>query len=249
MKRLLLTALLAVLTLSGNLAAKTHVNDIEKKQATNAKGYTRYFDVKDFSSINAGSIFNIQFLQGDTYKVEISSNKDILDKLLVRKDNETLILGIYGDLKEKNLSINVKITAPSLKGINLSGAGKFSSNSLCIGNTLDLDISGAAKATLFNTDCSRLKLNCSGAGKLEGEFKVEKDAVLILSGAGKADLKVQAENLTINSSGAGRTIAEIECEVVNVNASGAGSVTLSGKAKVTNFKKSGASSINIKALH
>lgn len=209
--------------------------------------FTQTYDIRDFTGIEAGGIFHIIYTQDNTYSVKISSNYDVLKKIKVFKKDDELKLDIEkGRLSNQdthNLFINVYISAPTLKKLDLSGVSAFHCGSLRTNDKLEIETSGASKLVVGTVNCRSLEMEVSGAIKATGNFAVEQDVEWECSGASKVDVEVSARKIFISNSGACKMKAKVSCQELVAHNSGASKLTLSGTADKTDFHNSGVSHI------
>ena len=181
------------------------------------------FDSRDFSRVTVGSAFQIELTQGDSYKVTISADDNIMTYVQVTKTGDTLKIGLQSGRSYNNTTLKAKVTLPTLEG---------------------LELSGAAKGTLSGFKSNKaLSVELSGAGQLSGEIQ-SGNANFELSGASKATLKGSAQDAKANVSGA--SVLDLEnyaLQNLDVNASGASNVTANIKGKL-DVELSGASNLS-----
>ncbi len=212
--------LMSLLILSNLLTACNMINGVKgngdvKKEERKHTG---------FNAIDIGGMANIYITQADEYKVVIEADENLLPIIKSKMKGSTL--HIYND---KNISkvteLNIYISMPEIKRIELSGAVELHTT-----NTLSGD---------------RLELDCSGASDLELSLKY--DVVkLDFSGACDADLEGYARELSMDISGAAEVDAyELESEDVEVDASGAASIKVFASSELR-ADVSGASSVRYK---
>lgn len=198
------------------------------------------FAIEDFDSIEASGAFQVEVSRGDGYEVVVTTNDNVVDFLDVRKEGNTLVLGLR-DASYTNATFRARVSLPDLRGLRLSGASNATINGFDSDNDLALDLSGASRAT--------------------GEIRAG-GADFALSGASSVELRGGAETLDLNGSGASESnLADFPVSAANVelnggsratvnvagrldgNLSGGATLTYTGNPEIGNFATSGGASL------
>ena len=181
-------------------------------------------DVSGFSAIEVGSVFQVEATAGKDFGVEVEAD----DNLLPLIKTEVSDGGVLRLETEKGIStgnpILVRITAPHIENLEVSGASKVFLDNISNEN-LQIDASGAAKVAVAGKTAN-LTVDVSGASKIDAE-------------------NLQSENASVDASGAS-SIKVFAAEQLKAAASGASSVVYSGSPRNLTKKTSGASSIKEK---
>jgi|GEM_PF-101889 hypothetical protein len=183
--------------------------------------------VSAFKQVEANGDIKLFVSQGELKPVKIEGDENILRYIEVTQEGDRIIIQTkHGITIHPSGNLNVYVTSPSFKSIEVSGAS---------------DIIGQNKVT--STD--ELSLQASGAG----DIKMEVDAPKInagISGSGSVNLKGQAKDLDIDLTGAGHAYCyDLLAENTKVEISGAGSADVYASVKL-NASVSGAGNINYK---
>jgi hypothetical protein len=175
----------------------------------------------DFTSVEAGSAFDVEITQSDTFNVTIRVDDNILDLLDVSKAGDTLRIRLKGGTSVTNVTLEATITMPVLDGLNLSGASKANVSGFRSQNQLDIELSGASTLD----------------GDLEaGNVDIE------ASGASRVTLEGSATELTIVGSGASNLdLADFVVDIADVSLSGASEATVHAQERIDPVDVSGAS--------
>lgn len=179
---------------SFNGVATTHTEKGDEKVVT-----VERTDLAPFTEIEAGGIFNIIISQGETYKVIIEADENLLDKITTTVINNRLL--IESSAIEKVTRLMITVVSPQYTAIIGSGASNFETNGIINSTNIYLDFSGASEANL-NINSNKLTTNISGACdiKLAGNAG---DFTATLSGASNLDAeKFLATKTTVDASGA-----------------------------------------------
>ena len=104
------------------------------------KYVTKDYDLKGFTGIAAGGIFDVKLEKSNTWKVNVSVPEALEDYLEVKVNNGKLVLSLRSvplrvSKNYKNWTITANVAMPVLKSLSVSGAAKFETNdSFDLGN-------------------------------------------------------------------------------------------------------------------
>jgi hypothetical protein len=196
-----------------------------------------------FIGIDVSNAFNVILIKGDTQKVEVETDGNILENIKTEVEDGILEVKVKGLISHLSV-LNVRITSPTLQSIDLSGACVLRSSDRWENHDLEIELSGASELTMF-IRAQRLDVDLSGASSiiLEGSAsKMEMD----LSGAST----FEAPHLEVNQ-------AEVECsgassakvfvtEKLQGKNTGASHITYIGNPTQVNIESSGAASVDRK---
>lgn len=187
-----------------------------------------------FSGIESELSANIDFVQGNDYKVELTAQQNILNVLETPVVNNKLIVRFKNNVRVRSHEqITIKVTAPSISSLGLSGSGNVNVLSALSANEISLRVSGSGNVTVPLVDCSQLEANISGTGNISIANGTAASEKLKISGSGHIDVKsVSAKSVTTTTSGSG-SMKVNAAETLNVTISGSGSVYYWGTPAVT----------------
>ncbi len=197
-------------------------------------------EVNEFSSIDAGSIFKIEYTQQDNYSLEIITEQDFLEKIQTKVSGGILEIDMKGSAK--NTEVKVKITSPTLTGIDLRGASSFQSIGSVTADEFNIDLSGATNASL-SIETGNLSSEISGASNLQITGKAT-EHTSELSGAGQlraADLETQTTRISTSGAAYARVWA---ADNLVADASGTSKVSFDNQPANQSFNASGMGNIN-----
>ncbi len=191
--------------------------------AGSGKPVTKSMDLTGFSAVDASSAFQVQITQGESFSVSVTADDNLWDRVDVRKDGDTLILGLKQPGSYRNIHLSAKVTMPSLSKLTLSGASNGT-------------VSGFKSS-------SGLTVGVSGASKLSGDVQAG-NASFTASGASTVDLSGSADSLTIDGSGASTAnLPNFAVNKANVTLSGASKASINVKSNL-DYDLSGASRLS-----
>ncbi|HEX8286424.1 MAG TPA: head GIN domain-containing protein [Pyrinomonadaceae bacterium] len=180
-------------------------------------------EITDFQAINVGGVFQVEVTAQKDFSVEIEADDNLLPLIKTKVSGGVLELSTEKRISAKN-PIIVRISAPSIENLEVSGASKVSLADLNNEN-LQIEANGASKVTAQGKTAN-LILDVSGASKIEAENLLSENASVDASGASTAKVYTTNE--------------------LKTDACGASSIIYSGSPKNITKKTSGASSVKEK---
>lgn len=190
-----MTALTSVLFLLFSLLTSGCGNTV--KGSGVSKTETR--EVGSFESVRAGGVTRLEVTFGEKIKVEVESDDNILAHLHTAVENNMLV--ITSDNIFPKVGPTVRVTLPTLTGVELSGASSAVVPEFK-GESLSVNVSGASRMKVDGA-VERLEVKASGSAEIDGgTFKVEA-ADVEASGAGQVDLG-EVKELSSAASGSAR---------------------------------------------
>lgn len=200
---------------------------------------TRVYDITDFEGVMTDHAFNIAITQGETYAVSVTVDENVIDRLTVEKDGDTLVIGFTRGLITVH-TLQAEITMPRLSGVNASGASTVALVGFSGGMAFNGVVSGASRIT-GDMSAARTVLELSGASNVT--LRGESDSLdATASGASKLNLgELAVRSATVNLSGASSALVNVS-EALDATASGASTVAYLGNPQVR-ADTSGASTV------
>jgi len=230
--------------------------------AKNGPITTQSYNYAGFTRISIGNTFQLDVKPADTYSINITAGKNVLDHIRVTMDGSILKI----DVESWNLKswwrtgTKVSVTMPVLKDLDLSGDSKGSAAGFKSGNPLNLKVSGASEMELDMTT-GYFTADLSGASSITGRLTAT-GSDMKLSGASKINLTGAGGDIKLHGSGASQAFftyypvnnADIELSgasdanmdisgTLNADLSGASTLGYSGNPTLGNIKTTGASDL------
>jgi hypothetical protein len=197
----------------------------------NGKGdlRTETRNIGNFSGIDSRLSGNVSYAQGNEYKIELTAQQNVLDVIETPVIDNKVVIRFKNDVRVRSHEpITVKVTAPSISSIGLSGSGNVTALSPITGNALYFKLSGSGNLSLPSVTTTMLEATISGSGNIyigSGNTITES---LWISGSGNIDAQnVAAKSAITNTSGSG-TIKLNASDTLKATISGSGSVFYSG---------------------
>jgi hypothetical protein len=175
----------------------------------------------DFDKVDTSHGFKVDVSQGDSFRVIIRADDNVMEHVDVSKKGDTLKIGLKGNrgYQLKNTTLEAEVIMPTLLGLKMSAGSHatitgFKSTEdfdadLSAGSQLrgdieagngNFDLSGGSHVTLSGS-AQDLKLDASAGGQIDlGDFSVV-DADVNMSGGGRAKVNVSGRLDAKASSG------------------------------------------------
>jgi len=178
-----------------------------------------------FSGIESEISGNVIYVQGNEYKVELTAQQNILNVMETPVLSHQLVVRFKNNVRVKSHEqITIKVTAPTITGIGLSGSGNVSVLSPLTGGDFSFRLSGSGDMSLPTITCNNLETNISGSGSITIAGGTATTENFKISGSGDIDARnVLAKNVSTTTSGSG-TLRVTASEKLDVKISGSGSV-------------------------
>ncbi|MCH4886464.1 hypothetical protein EZV73_02740 [Acidaminobacter sp. JC074] len=219
MKKIIIMMIVTALTLVGCVTKE------DKRPGQNKDGSytgvesieTRAYDLKDFKHFNISNDFDTTIEKGDAFKVEVTTNKDVFDKLDISSSSNTLTAKNIKDVWFRETQISLTITCPEVVNFNLDNdakvmlIGAFSTNEdVSISSQSDTSLTGelsSANLSVRSTSDSRITLSgttneiivtAESDSKINLKDLIGTNASVTLSSDAKCDINVSGE-ITLNS--------------------------------------------------
>lgn len=169
------------------------------------------YKISGFNAINVKGDFELEIIQSESFKVTVSTDDNLVNRIQITLDHRTLKFNIEAPATFFPTRLKAHIEMPSIIGMNLSEGAKaamggFKSDNefslfLSQGSTLTgnieatiahLNLSGGSQTSLKGTALS-LDLDCKDASKLDLEGFAVTSADVNMNGASEAVLNVSGK--------------------------------------------------------
>jgi len=206
------------------------------------------FEGQPITGIDASGAWQIEFVQGNATKAELTFPKRLEKQLEFTLHEGQLRLGFYGNVRAKSDDKFVaRVICSSLTEVELSGACSLKGIGKFTGDKVEFDLTGAAKVEFTGelTVSREVKIDNSGATKLSAVINTP-DLDIELSGASVITLSGESGSGKVDISGAAKAnLEDMNIRTLTLDASGAAKLNLNVSELVTG-EASGAVKVNIK---
>lgn len=239
-----LVRIFCLVTVAAAAAGCTTIPSFEGIRAT-GRTQTTDFDLAGFTRLEVSSAFTVDVTQSEAYRVEITIDDSLINRLDVRVSGDTLHIGLRsGTSILGSATMKAVVTMPELAGLELSGATRGAISGFSSDRGLSVTVSGASRLS-GDIDCGDARFDVSGASRLE-LTGAAKDLRVDASGASTVALDdFEAVEAIVDASGASRATVNVS-DRLNATASGASTVLYTGDPISVRENTSGASSVRSK---
>lgn len=230
---------------------------------------TREYKVDHFDKIDCSTVAHIYFTQGNETRVVAKLRQGDLNFLEVSTHNGCLKLrttwgkypkGQYsvgpknrvyiGELDGSHSAqqeVDLYITAPSLRKLDLSGVCSFTAEHLNVPK-LEVESKGVCQIKLPDLKCNETQLDISGVCTIDATIAGEELEVQN-SGSGTTNLDFKGTKASFDNSGVGKFTAQVDCKILEASNTGVATMKLKGTADQTEIKNGGMGKISTKGLN
>jgi hypothetical protein len=190
--------------------------------------------VDEFKNLNVSGNFTIYFTQDAVQSVRLEADNNIIEHLVIKTEDETLIIKSNSVVKSNNL--DVYISSPSLKNITLTGGSNFKTQAKVVmdeikitanggvdlyiqGNfsILDLFLNAGSDATLSG-NCNNFYVQANAGSRLKAKDFIAFDANI--SASAGSNIEVNATTtLSVEASAGSSVYYYGNPELKNINTS------------------------------
>ena len=204
-------------------------------QKINGKGevVTEARTVSGYSSVGLSMDATVYLTNGNEYSLEVIAQENLLPYIQTKIENDRLIIMVkHNTVLGNHEPIQVRITAPGITGLDVSGSGLINVQNEWLGSTLETNISGSGRISLGQVQCGMLKANISGSGDIEAESGQAGSEDLTISGSGNIELRnVVASEVDANISGSGNVYTQATT-LLDATISGSGNIYYLGNPQI-----------------
>lgn len=181
---------------------------------------------------------------GDTESLTIEADDNLLQYIEVKQEGDKWDIGPVSDVSlEPRTPIRYRLRVKQLDAVALSGATRAELKALPTIPEFDLSLSGATSARLDGISAEVLKVNASGASRIEINAGSAKRQSVHLSGASRYNaFGLRSETADIHGSGTS-SVELTATRTLNVSASGVAQVRYKGAPPSVKSDTSGVASV------
>ncbi len=206
-----------------------------------AQTYSEPRTVSEFKAVVTGGSEDLFVTQGNTQKVRIEGDEDIVKDIDTYVRNGVLYIEYKGRWNRSHDQTRVYVTMKEINGLKLAGSGNIIGETPIATDELELGISGSGSIKLDVT-ATQINSGISGSGNIKLTGKTT-DNNFKISGSGDVNtLDLKAENCAVQISGAGDAKIYVS-KRLEVKVSGSGSIRYAGDPDKVNTNVSGSGSV------
>lgn len=190
--------LLFRLTLGGSITP-------EERKDSDSPMVSREFPLADFTAIEVSGHWEIELAYGETTQVKVEAPGDVMERLSIEKQAETLILSTDKSWRPDPGKVTALITMPSLSDLRVSGLVSLKLSGFS-GESLTIHTTGSTSITGAGNHIRNLHLKGKGLSNLNLRQNSVINADLHYKGVYKIDLSMAGGELTGKIKGVGKVI-------------------------------------------
>lgn len=197
--------------------------------------------ITGFNSIDLSVSANIEFTADSAYFFEITGQENILSALKSEVRGEVLKLFFNANVWDYH-RVKIRIHAPYLSGLAISGSGQIVSTNTFVTNQFDVRVSGSGNVELVGMTANAVSADISGSGDISFGTGTCNTEQFTISGSGN----IESGNFVCGTafakiSGSGDMVLNLT-DQLDANISGSGNIKYRGRP-VINSKNSGSGRI------
>lgn len=232
MRTLVLAALLPLVACGNNARVEGEA------VAATGTGASRTYDVRDFSAVTLSGSDNVDVRVGGGFAVRAEGDPQILDKLVISREGDRLIVsrrwsGVRGNAR-------VFVTLPTLTAAALDGSGDLTIDRVR-GAGFDARLAGSGNLRIAQVATESLALAVAGSGDISAAGQTGR---LTIRSAGSGDIDARglaARDAEVRLAGSGDVRAAVR-GAATVSLVGSGDVDLGPAARCT-VRKAGSGTV------
>ena len=206
--------------------------------------------IDSYDAIKASRGIHVVMNESEGEKIVINADDNIMPYVVVRKEGNSLHIGIDENIKSIN-NVNVQVVLPKNQNINelqVASAASIKINPTIKGRSLSLDAASAGNINIAKADVDFFDADASSAAKISGTVK-SNDCYVDASSAADIDLTILAVQCDSNASSAAKITLNGETASFEGDASSAAKIIAKGLAvAVADASASSGAKISVNAL-
>ena len=223
MKRVFLFFPLIILVLV-SLACQVAIPNVANGSGT-VETETR--EVRDFDAISLENLGNVYITVGNTEKLTIEAEDNLLPLLTSEVKNGTLKLDVVrGRNIDPTKPITYNLTVKDLKDITLAGSGNIYSTPL-EADKMTVILAGSGNINLEEVTSADFNVTIAGSGNIHVDQIVTESVDASINGSGDIRIAGEAPKQDLGVFGSGSYLAgDLQTETMDINIAGSGNVTV-----------------------
>jgi hypothetical protein len=198
-------------------------------------------DLADFARIESHGELDVEVRQGDSFRVTVSIDDNLLDRVETRVRDETLIIDQDLNFIDIVSGPHVLVEMPHLTFVHLYGSGDLDAQPFDEGEPIRLELGGSGDLR-FEGSAPRIEADNDGSGAIHLAGTTD-FAELVVRGSGNIEARdLQATEASLRSTSSGDITASVDGEV-DAEVSGSGDIDLYGGATLRERREDGSGAI------
>ncbi|ALJ11656.1 head GIN domain-containing protein [Sphingopyxis macrogoltabida] len=194
---------------------------------------TQNYSLTGFTGVEVAGPDDVTIRQGDAFSISAKGPKAILDRLEIKLDGTTLVIGRkregFSFSSRDDDDVDIAITMPKLDGVRLTGSGSIDADTID-GDAVKAVLTGSGDLKVGKLTGKSAKLTLSGSGDIEVGSGTIGSGDVSITGSGDIDAEgLVADTLDISIAGSGSVDAQATGSA-DISILGSGDVKLRGGA-------------------
>lgn len=196
----------------------------------------RNFDIIEFKTIYVGVPSKVFIIQDSIPKVEIETDDNLLDFIFVRVVDDQLQIESEKGICPRRL--NIRITNPTYKGIQIDGSADIIALSPISTNKIYIGINGSGDVLIDSIQTNRISIAINGSGDIR-IGGIAEDFNAEINGSGDINaIKLLSNKVQVETNGSGDVY--VNClQELNISISGSGDVFYLGNPSTSHIEIKG----------
>lgn len=159
-------------------------------------------ELTSFSFVDISGNRNVEIIKSDIRRVEVTGYENLTAAYQSKVENGYLTFGFVNYWRVKKDNISLKIYAPDLSGIHLSGNNQVTIGAGFTFRDFEASMTGNGKLFFGEGTANNLKIKSSGNGETYAEKLLAQNVRVEISGNGLAEVQA-SKTLSVKISGNG----------------------------------------------
>jgi hypothetical protein len=165
---------------------------------------TETYDLADFTAVDVSHAFDAEIASADAFSVEVTVDDNILENVDVRRDGDTLRIGMKGNDSYRNVTMDAAIAMPTIAQLKLSGASSARLGAFTSEEPFKLELQGASTVDCSEMASGSATFDLAGASKADCRGFTTGETEIALQGASSLSLTGSGGNGDISAKGASK---------------------------------------------
>lgn len=189
---------------------------------------SRSFALSGFERVKLAGSDDVRVVAGENFAVEATGPQAVLDKLEIRVEGDTLVVGrvrTKGWTTEREGAV-ITVVMPVVRGATLAGSGNFTVATTAE-DRFDANLAGSGDFDIAEVRAAETRISIAGSGDIRAAGRA-RTANYSIAWSGNIDArKLLSENLAVTIAGSGDIDAHTSGRA-DVRIVGSGDVTIAG---------------------
>jgi len=194
---------------------------------------TQSYSLTGFTGVEVAGPDDVTIRQGDSFSISAKGPKVVLDRLEIKLDGSTLLIGrkreSFSFSSRDDDDVEIAITLPRLDAVRLTGSGSIDADTVD-GDAVRVVLTGSGDMKVAKLNGKSAKITLSGSGDIEIGGGAIGSGDVSVAGSGDVDADgLVAQTLGISIAGSGNVEAQATGKA-DISILGSGDVKLTGGA-------------------